>query len=392
MRFSISGNPESQTPNANKADRRTMDRQRLRALLASGSNAVFDCRLRAKAVPQVPAARPFFEQKCLANTILLKQVVPGKVTTEGRYNPVQTLLFMPFDPKNPGDGGRSIPYAPATAGDDLRRAFDAPGLSGDSFEADLQKLSTINNLPNYSPFLVKDALDRAKLAIDPDFIALSDKEAEALKDSLRNRLKILAAKSLDCPVDAMQSENLDLLVHRLWALDQPEKIYPLSRVLRIPDYQAVETLYAWIGVSYFETEYLKREKQMLTMAQWMVTTAEGIPAPTPTQRREHAIALGLVRGKLKTLWREVKDVFARYNESFSCLVHTEAEVLPFIEFLKTVRRDFWRIGELLLLIDQCISIYDAYRPRAPNQKPDFDKVSMMIGCQREVLTEFRAAA
>lgn len=369
-----------------------MDRQRLRALLASGSNAVFDCRLRPKAVPHTPAGRPFFEQKCLANTILLKQVVPDKIVVDERYNPVQTLLYMPFDPKNPGDGGRSIPYCPSTVRDDLRQAFDAPGLSGDSFEADLEKLATVNNLPNYSPFLVKDALERAKIEVDQDFIALSDKEATALKDSLRNKLKILAAKSLDCPVDTMQSETLDLLVHRLWTLEEPEKIYPLSRVLRIPDYQAIDTLYAWIGVSYFESEYLKREKQMLTMAQWMVTTAEGIPAPTPTHRREHAIALGLVRGKLKTLWREVKDVFARYNESYSCLVHTEAEVRPFIEFLKTVRRDFWRIGELLLLIDQCVSIYDAYRPRAPNQKPEYDKVSMMIGCQREVLTEFRAAA
>jgi hypothetical protein len=339
----------------------------------------------------VPAARPFFAQKVLANTILLKQVSPQDAADGDHYNPVQTLLFLPFDAKNPGDGGRSIPYVKATVHDDLRRAFDAPQMSGEAFDADIAKLSAINAVPNYSPFLVKDALERANIPVSSDFIALSDKESNALKDALKNKLRLLAAKSLNEQAGDTQSEHLDLLVRRLWALDEPEKLYPLSRALRIPDHEALETLYAWIGVSYFETEYLRREKQMMTMAQWMVTSAETVLAPTPALRREHAMTLNLVRAKLKALWRDVKEVFGRYNESFACLVHTEAEVRPFIEFLKTVRSDFWRIGELLLLIDQCVSIYDAYRPRLPTQKPEFDKISVMIGCQREVLAEYRAA-
>lgn len=369
-----------------------MDRQRLRALLSAGSNAVFDCRSRALTIPLVPAAKPFFAQKILANTILLKQVSAGHEHEGDRYSAVQTLLFLPFDAKNPGDGGRSIPYSKATIHDDIRRAFDSPNLSGEAFDADLEKLSTVSALPNYSPFLVKDALERAKIDVAAEFFALSDKESNALKEALKGKLRLLAAKSMGDASGDVHSDNLDLLVRRLWALDEPDKIYPLSRALRIPDQEAVETLYAWIGVSYFETEYLRREKQMLAMAQWMVTSAESVAAPTPGLRREHQIALNIVRTKLKTLWREVKEVFGRYNESFSCLVHTEAEVRPFIEFLNTVRSDFWRIGELLLLIDQCVSIYDAYRPRSPTQKPEFDKISLMIGCQREVLTEFRAAA
>jgi hypothetical protein len=352
---------------------------------------MFDCRRRVADSFDEALAKPFFEQKFLANCVLLKQVVPEHSQDQDCYRPVQTLLYLPFDAKNPGDGGRSISYEPATIREDLRRLIGAPDLGGDHFDADMDKLTTINALPNYSPFLVKDAFERAKIAVSPEFIALNDKEANALKDSLRQKLRLLAEKSLGDLDGKIHSENLDLLVRRLWALDEPDKIFPLSRALRIPDADAVDTLYAWIGVSYFETEYLRREKQMLTMAQWMVTAAESVAAPSPALRREHQIILNVVRAKLKNLWREVKGVFARYNESFSCLVHTEAEVGPFIDFLRTVRRDFWRIGELLLLVDQCVSIYDAFRPRTPLQKPEFDKVSSMLGCQREVLNEYRAA-
>lgn len=301
------------------------------------------------------------------------------------------MIYFPFDAANPGDGGRSVTYGYMTVRHDLRRHFGAPNLSGDAFERDLSKIEALSGVPNFSPFLVKDALDRAKIDCDKRFFAISDNEADLIRDRLKQRLRALAARSLDTSAECLDSQHLDLLVKTLWELDDLNQILPLSRALRIPDNEAMEVLYAWIGISYFETEYLRREKQMLALAQWMITSETKHLPINKADRNDYLLKLSLVRTKLKGLWRACKEIFSRYNDSFACLVHSEAEVRPFIDFLKTVRRDFWRIGELLLLMDQCMSIYDTYRPKNSLMPVSYEKISTMITCQHEVLAEFKAA-
>lgn len=333
----------------------------------------------------------FFQQKILRNVILLKQIKPEVSLEEEKYKPVSTLIYFPFDALNPGDGGRSVAYGYMTIRHELRKHFGAPNLSGEAFENDLSRIEALSSVPNFSPFLVKDALARAKIECDKHYFSISDVEADAIRDRLKQRLRALAAKSMDTAPECIDANHLDVLVKRLWELDDLKQVLPLSRALRIPDDEALEVLYAWIGISYFETEYLRRERQMLALAQWMITTeAKHLPV-SPIDRNDYLLKASLVKTKLKGLWRACKDIFSRYNDSFACMVHSEAEVRPFIEFLKTARRDFWRIGELLLLMDQCMSIYESYRPKNSMLPVSFDKISTMITCQHEVLSEFKAA-
>lgn len=369
-----------------------MERQRLRAILQTGSTAIFDCR--PKVIEEGQEKQKtinFFEQKILRNVILLKQIKPEVQSDEEKYRPVSTLIYFPFDASNPGDGGRSVIYGYLTIRHDLRRHFGAPNLSGEAFEKDLSRIEAISNVPNFSPFLVKDALSRAKIDCDKHYFSMSDMEADAIRDRLKQRLRALAAKSMDTSPEYVDANHLDLLVKKLWELDDIQHVLPLSRALRIPDDEALEVLYAWIGISYFETEYLRREKQMLALAQWMITTETKHLPVSPADRNDYLMKASLVRTKLKGLWRACKDIFSRYNDSFACMVHSEAEVRPFIEFLKTARRDFWRIGELLLLMDQCMSIYESYRPKNSMMPVSFEKISTLITCQHEVLSEFKAA-
>jgi hypothetical protein len=273
---------------------------------------------------------------------------------------------------------------------ELRRHFGALNLSGEAFENDLSRIEALSSVPNFSPFLVKDALSRAKIECDKQYFSISDLEADLIRDRLKQRLRALAARSMDTAPECIDAGHLEVLVKRLWELDELSPVLPLSRALRIPDDEALDVLYAWIGISYFETEYLRREKQMLTLAQWMITTETKHLPVSPVERNDYLLKASLVRTKLKGLWRSCKEVFSRYNDSFACMVHSEAEVRPFIEFLKTARRDFWRIGELLLLMDQCMSIYESYRPKNSVIPVSFEKISTMITCQHEVLSEFKA--
>jgi hypothetical protein len=370
-----------------------MERQRLRAVLQTGSTAVFDCRPKSENIHEVvgDSSAEFFEQRVLRNAIVFKFIKPDDSSESERFRPVQSIIYFPFDAKNPGDGGSSISYDPATIRGELRRKFGSLDVKSGSFERDLSRLQVLSSVPNFSPFLLKDAFERAKIECDGRYFAISDSEADEVKFRLKQRISALAAKSLNVSPDHLASQHLDTLVRRLWDLDDLEPILPLSRALRLPDDEAIDVIYAWIGVSYFETEYLRREKQMLALAQWLVTDAEKIGVRTSASRQDYQIRLNTVRQKLKRLWRDCKEIFARYNDSFSCLVLADAEAKPFIEFLKRARMEFWRIGELLLLMYQCMSIFDVYRPRNGMIGPNFERLEVMIRCHHEVLSEYRAA-
>jgi hypothetical protein len=218
------------------------------------------------------------------------------------------------------------------------------------------------------------------------------------------RLSALTAKSLRAPPGKHDEPGLDLIVDRLWARDSLNGILPVCRALHLADGEALEVIGAWIGLSFFETEYTRRELEMFTLVQWLIDCeTKELPAQFEL-RNEHLLRLAVVRSRLKALWRESNEFHARYNASLACLADPEAGIEPCLEVLQTARRDFWRCGELMLLLDQCVSIHAMHQQlkRRDEQdksrtapvdagQTDFDSMRATVSLQHEILSAYRAA-
>ena len=359
-----------------------MDRTRLRAVLSGGSSIIFDARPRVVNETPDPKAEGFFESRLLRNVMLVKLVESGEEAKS--RSGLQTVLYFPYDPQQIGDGGASIAYTRDQFRVALERNFGIEKVDETKFAADLAKLEVFARVPSFSPFLMRDAFERARITVNRDFFAITESEAEAVRERLKTKLKPLAAMALDLSPDLIAGGQLEVLVRKLWQLDDANFLMPLSRALQIPDGEAIDVFYSWIGVSYFQSEFVAREQRVRALAEWLAKKSipfEYVPA---LDLKEYQANRQFVRDRLRAAWSGAGNVFARFDTSYRSLISSSRDPKPFVDFLRTVRSDFNSLGEGVSMIDQCLSVFDFWMGRVGTQRVTYDVLRQIMACMREI--------
>ncbi|MBP6012307.1 MAG: hypothetical protein KBA31_08785 [Alphaproteobacteria bacterium] len=317
-----------------------MGRTQLKALLSSGaSSIVFDVRPREDNHGAAEKLPPFFDLTLLRNVILMKTVEPD----EG----LQTRLYVPFDGNRACKGGASLITSAAITRRDLEAFFGAK--LDDRCETDVKKLQILSRTPSFCPFLLRDAFERAGVAADTRYFRVSDAEAAEMQNTLKARLKPLAAMALSLSPTAVGDSRLDLLARKLWELNDPNFLKPLAAALKIPDGETAEVLYAWIGTSFFQREFAKRQSNLKRFAEWLTVRAN--------EAAEHDTDARNVRERVRQSWSAAGSIFTRYSTSYDALI-TKADAKPFVDYLEGVRADFLALGAHMSVIDQCLCLFD----------------------------------
>lgn len=354
-----------------------MHHTRLRAILRGGSSVTFDGRPRADASGLQRCAEGFFESRLLRNVILAKLAVTSDVSSS--QGDLQTLIYFPYDAQALGKGGRSVVFTNgAEFRTELQRNFGID-RSDTKFNMDVARLEVFSRTPSFSPFLLRDAFERTGMPANCAFFDISDQEADAARDRLKTKLKPLAAMALDRSLDAVGGGQLELLVRKLWQLDDPNYLHPLTRALQIADADAVDTLYAWIGVSYLQSEFVRREARVRTLAEWLAkksTPAENVPS---ADIRDYQADRQFVREKLRTAWVAAAKIFEELDRSYRSLISSGGDPKPFVDFMRNVRSDFQVLGVSASMIDQCLSVLDLWMERVGSDRVTFDTLRQIVG-------------
>lgn len=334
-----------------------MRRVQLKALLAARpASIVFDGRARELGDGEgAGTIAPFFEHPVLKSAMLLKCV--ARPAQNANAFIVQTRLYFPFDPKDPGNGGMSLRCGHGFDPQALEKASGMK-LGGARIENDLKKIGVLAKLPSFSPFLLRDAFERSAVEADRRHFRLSDADAAAMRDALKAKLKPLAAMALALPQTALGDGRLDMLARKLWELDDPAFLGPFGQALKIPDGQTIDVLYAWIGVSHFQREFAKRQQRMRQLAEWLAPKAGAAEGVREEQRRQLEADRAQVRDSLRLAWTQAGAIVERYGASYDALIN-QSDARPFVEYLAGVRSDFKALGARLALIEQCLCVYDA---------------------------------
>ena len=334
-----------------------MSQAQLKILLTSGSSSiVFDAR---PVAGQAAEGRgPFFDLGVLKNAIVIK-------AGEG-HSGLRTKLFLPFDSTNTTRGGMSMECSPNMTASMLETFF-AVRFDPATIARDLKKIEILARTPSFAPFLLRDAFERASVNVDVRHFQVSDGEVRELKDILKAKLKPLAAMALPAAGANIDGSKLELLVNKLWELNDMAFLAPFTQALKIPNGETAKTLYAWIGVSYFNREFTKRQAALRHFAEWLVCKP-----PFPPGTREDLVAQyeadrKPVRDRVRSAWSAAGAIFDRFNSSYDRLIqHSDASL--FIEYLSRVRADFEALGLHLAMIEQALCVYGAIA-REPKGSP-----------------------
>ena len=366
-----------------------MDRTRLRAMLSSGSSILFDVRTR-HVKPGEPRPPSFFDYPPLRRTMLLK--VSDQSDRAGAGHGLKTLIYLPYDSENTGNGGASLSFAGELAPETLAKFFNVDKIDENLIKGDLEKLRVCAGVPSFAPFLLRDAFDRAGISAEKSFFAITEDEVELVKDNLRARLRPLAAMAQQGAATTMiDRERIETLVRQLWQLDDQAVILPLSRALQIPDDEATSVLYAWIGVSFFQGEFKARQENMRKLINWLVKEADPVDYVDDRSLQSYEADRRNARLGLRTAIMTANETFDRYDQSYQALIGATPNPLPFVGFMKTVRGDFMSLGASLSLIEQCYSVLDFCILRPKRDRVAFDILKQVMSSMREIVGEVSAA-
>lgn len=325
-----------------------MSQAQLKVLLSSGSSSiVFDAR--PLSAQGSDGRGPFFNLGVLKNAIVVK-------AGEG-HSGLRTKLFLPFDSTNTTRGGMSMEcthdMTPTTLESFFGVRFDPIAM-----QKDLKKIEILARTPSFAPFLLRGAFERAEINVDVRHFHVSDSEVRELKDILKAKLKPLAAMALPAAGANVDGSKLELLVNKLWELNDLSFLSPFTQALKIPAGETVETLYAWIGVSYFNREFTKRQSALRAFAEWLVSKPPFAPGTREDVIAQFEADRKPVRDRVRAAWTAAGAIFDRFNSSYDRLIqHSDASL--FIEYLSRVRADFEGLGLHLAMIEQALCIHAA---------------------------------
>jgi hypothetical protein len=352
-----------------------MDRAQLKYLLNSGPSRVLDVRK----LHFEQRLEPLFKTNILNSTILIKQS-GGLEGDEFEDLPaIATKVFLPYDRRKPEDGGESFFYTPHKLRFAIMTILGEKNVDPGQLAADTELLSLFDRLPSFSPYLMRDALERANLTIADGYFVLAEREAAVIKQRMRARLRPLVATAFAGTKSKMSETSIERLVQKLWELKDMTELLPLVHAFRITGEDAPELFYCWLGIAFFENEYIKLQGRLKRMAGWMASRS----APRDVLPRgvlDHYMHVVMrVRKLLQIHWKRSLGVLQQYTATYDELVGAAASAKGFIDFLRHSKSHFWTLGGCLGRLEQSVEIWDQVCSRSGFEILTFERGTELFG-------------
>ena len=352
-----------------------MDRAQLKYLLNSGPSRVLDVRK----LHFEEKLEPLFKVGILNSTILIKQSGGHDLSDWQDLPPIATKIFLPYDRRRPEDGGESFFFTPGNIRGAVSNMMGEKNVNPEELAADTELLTLFGKIPSFSPYLMKDALERANLKIPDGYFSIPDRELAMIKQRMRARLRPLVATAFAGNQGQMSETSIERLVQKLWELDDMTELQPLVAAFRITPEAAPEVFYCWLGIAFFENEYIKLQPRLKKMATWMSTRATPRDILPRGVLDHYMHTVMIVRKLLQQHWKRSLSILQSYTATYDELVGGAGSAKGFIEFLRQSKSHFWTLGGCLGRLEQSVEIWDQVCSRNAYEALTYERGNELFG-------------
>lgn len=325
----------------------TMQRDMLKQYLRAGPSRRFDVGFFSRKLPKDSQADAYlFANAFLNGCILFKYVDLEDRRGGAKGRLINTLIYLPYDNTSPGEGGESIIFCKDNLQQLCEYKLSAKAVDKDRLASDIEKLKVLDSLPTFSPFIVEFAFRRSQLTIPDCYLQLTPEVRETLDAHLMVRLRPLIVARCQ-PSGNIEKAVADLTT-KLFRLREPADALPLIEALRLPPAIANEVLSSWIGIAYFEYEYSSLQPKLRELANWLACQAE--------PGHQAVCLVNAIRQKIRSDWNDVVSISVEYRDSYDTMVF-RGNMEPFVAFMARARACYWRMGEVLGLLELTVAVW-----------------------------------
>jgi hypothetical protein len=325
----------------------TMQRDILKQYLRAGPSRRFDVGFFSRNLPKdSPADAYLFANAFLNGCILFKYVDLDERRGGAKGRLINTLIYLPYDNASPGEGGESVIFCKENLRQLCEYKLSAKAVDNDRLAADIEKLKVLDSLPTFSPFIVEFAFRRSQLTIPDCYLQLAPEVRATLDTHLMVRLRPLIVAR--CQPSGNIEKAVEDLTTKLFRLREPTDALPLIEALRLPPAIADEVLSSWIGIAYFEYEYSSLQPKLRELANWLARHADS--------GHQAASLVNAIRQKIRSDWNDIVAISMEYRESYDTMAF-RGNMEPFVAFMGRARASYWRMGEVLGLLELAVAVW-----------------------------------
>lgn len=338
----------------------------LKYKLSAGSARVLNCLRIYQETAQDQDASPeyLFRHPRLNRVIFLKDAAPG--ARIGKL--VGTKLYFPYDEDMPHEGGESMFIGDRHFHGMLAGKLGDPAAVDPAIIAHDQKiLATLDAIPAFDPFLLKDRFETEELPLPPAYCAITPEEWQAVRLFLRARIAPMVTLALGDGGNR-SAQRVDLFVDKIWAARDIAALAPLIEAFRLPPERTPDILYGWKGIAYFEKQSAAHATGIRRLALWLRDGSAPLDYLAPPARRELDGSRRLVSGKLRDNWGRAQAIFQDYNQSYDDLFGDRRDPAAFVRFINSAAENFWVLGNSITRIYHAVDIWDAMTRRFPERR------------------------
>lgn len=270
---------------------------------------------------------------------------------------IATVVYVPYDTDDIAGGGTSFDLDGRGR---IQALFDATGFDSradsDGVRRDLRLLDLIVDLPSLDPFLLKDRVALEEMTVPGAYFSISEEEFQDIKRYILGKFRPITERVVD-PAAPNAAELSERFIMKLWEASDLDYLKPITDAFRVDPAQAGEIYYSWKGVTYYEYQYKRGQKQLLGFADWM----HGKAAPTTyvkaAEREELAAAAREVATAFARHLRNSSEILRIYNQGYEDLFVRGGDARPFIEFLRDSATLFWDIAASISALNHGVAVW-----------------------------------
>ncbi|GAB5390276.1 MAG: hypothetical protein Alpg2KO_32440 [Alphaproteobacteria bacterium] len=339
----------------------------MKYLLASGPSRKFDVlsatRSLRPSAPGLPdSSELLFATPALNNAILLKYREPGISDKEMEGRIVPTLVYMPYDPDDPDQGGEAFFFSQKNYRNYFKAKTGRDILDPETVSRDCEVLAALDAMPTLSPYLISEQMKRLGIEVSDEYLQVPGKYADSMKQRVRAHLFPLVETAFGGHKTGNMGPVVDEFARLVLDSKDADALAPLGMALRLEKSQTLKSFTAWAGIAYFEDEFKRVEDKLHLLVSWLKDYS--LPQGTlPRQMRENMVssADGL-RRNIRDDWSISREVFDDFNTAYKSLLD-DRNPLPFRDFLSSSQELYWRLGDILGRLEQLLGYWEALSDR-----------------------------
>ena len=317
--------------------------------------------------------RPLFKSRLLNTSIIMKHAL--RLNERGLFNNrrvTATKIVFPFSSTDLRLGGAGVFVGEPDFEKTLRGklAYKLPA----EFDADIDVLRLIDELPSFDPFLMRERLRLGGVEPARCYFDVSDADASRMQTFVSSQIAALVQLAFANSVGAPHELSVRL-AEKLMTDETAQSLEPLRATLRLSGDEYREGVFAWKGFLYYKWVVGELSPRLADLAR-SILAARVVGAP-----REDIALINTMRQRIVKIigatTNRIQSALGEYDDAFASL--SAGKPTAFRDFLLSAPKMFLVIGESVGVIKHIDSFWRFRFPAGRTPTMDGDEALEVFG-------------